>query len=169
MTQDDRQRHRRSLALQDALVDAEERDGRQHRAKLAELAQRRNAAIHAFDSTTEELGDIVLDAREAGLSITEIAQVLGVSRPAVYSLMERAAERDPRDRPSAHVRGGRQGVRASFQIYKDNGGEFRWRLVATNGQSLAESSGSFATRAAAARAIDHVARQAAGARVVAQY
>jgi uncharacterized protein YegP (UPF0339 family) len=171
MTQEQRQRQQRSLALQAALERTLEPEEREHRARLAELAQRRNEAIHAFDTTNEELSSLVLEAREAGLTITEIADVIGVSRQAVYALLERTADTDrkPRGTASAHVRGGRQGVRASFQIYRDPSGDFRWALVAANGERLADSPAAYATRDAAARAAEQVARQSPAAPVVAHY
>ena len=37
--------------------------------------------------------------------------------------------------------------KAKFEIYEDKGKEFRWRLLATNGNNIASSSGSFKTMA----------------------
>ena len=52
-----------------------------------------------------------------------------------------------------------------FTIYKDKGGEFRFRLVATNGNVLASSEG-YAAKASAQSAIDRIKSDASGADVV---
>ena len=36
--------------------------------------------------------------------------------------------------------------KAKFEIYEDKGKDFRWRLLATNGNNIASSSGSFKTK-----------------------
>lgn len=43
-----------------------------------------------------------------------------------------------------------------FQIYADKGGEFRWRLVAANGQTVASSGEAFDSKANAKRAAEKV-------------
>lgn len=101
-----RDRQRRSESLQRAL----DRDAPsalpEHRARLAELARARNEAIHTYDATTADLERLVAAAHRDGLSITEIADTLGVSRPTVYALLKRAGEEPEARRPPAHVRGG---------------------------------------------------------------
>ena len=52
-----------------------------------------------------------------------------------------------------------------FEIWKDKAGEFRFRLVATNGNVLASSEG-YTTKANAQGAIDRIKSDAAGAEVV---
>jgi len=52
-----------------------------------------------------------------------------------------------------------------FTIYKDKAGEFRFRLVATNGNVLAASEG-YKAKASAQGAIDRIKSDAAGATVV---
>ena len=52
-----------------------------------------------------------------------------------------------------------------FTIYKDKAGQFRFRLVATNGNILASSEG-YATKASAKSAIDRIKSDAAKADVV---
>lgn len=52
-----------------------------------------------------------------------------------------------------------------FMIYKDKAGEFRFRLVATNGNVLAASEG-YKAKASAQGAIDRIKSDAAGAAVV---
>jgi uncharacterized protein YegP (UPF0339 family) len=52
-----------------------------------------------------------------------------------------------------------------FTIYKDKAGEFRFRLVATNGNVLAASEG-YKAKASAQGAIDRIKSDAAGAAVV---
>ena len=52
-----------------------------------------------------------------------------------------------------------------FEIYKDKRGEFRFRIVATNGNVLASSEG-YTAKASAQGAIDRIKSDAAGAAVV---
>ena len=52
-----------------------------------------------------------------------------------------------------------------FTIYQDKGGEFRFRIVATNGNILASSEG-YVAKAPAQSAIDRIKSDAAGAAVV---
>lgn len=52
-----------------------------------------------------------------------------------------------------------------FTIYRDKAGEFRFRLVATNGNVLAASQG-YKARASALKAIERIKSDAAGADVV---
>jgi uncharacterized protein len=52
-----------------------------------------------------------------------------------------------------------------FTIYKDKAGEFRFRIVATNGNVLAASEG-YKAKASAQGAIDRIKSDAAGAAVV---
>ena len=52
-----------------------------------------------------------------------------------------------------------------FTIYKDKGDQFRFRIVATNGNFLASSEG-YAAKASAQSAIDRIKSDAAGAVVV---
>ncbi len=49
-----------------------------------------------------------------------------------------------------------------FTIYKDNAGEFRFRIVATNGNILASSQG-YKAKASAVNAIERIKSDAAGA------
>ncbi len=52
-----------------------------------------------------------------------------------------------------------------FTIYKDKAGEFRFRIVATNGNVLASSEG-YSAKASAQNAINRIKSDAAGADVV---
>ena len=52
-----------------------------------------------------------------------------------------------------------------FEIYADAGGSFRWRLLAANGQIVASSGESFASKANAIRAAENVRDNAAGATI----
>ena len=52
-----------------------------------------------------------------------------------------------------------------FTIYKDKGDQFRFRIVATNGNILASSEG-YKAKASAQNAIDRIKSDAAGAAVV---
>lgn len=54
---------------------------------------------------------------------------------------------------------------ATFEIYEDAGGKFRWRLIASNGQTVASSGESFDSKASATRAAEAVKETAAEAEV----
>jgi uncharacterized protein YegP (UPF0339 family) len=52
---------------------------------------------------------------------------------------------------------------AKFEIYKDKTGEFRWRLIHTNGQIIANSSEGYKAKANAMGGIDSVKQNAPSA------
>jgi hypothetical protein len=53
-----------------------------------------------------------------------------------------------------------------FEIYADASGSYRWRLVASNGQTVASSGESFASKANATRAAENVKENAGTAEIV---
>ena len=53
-----------------------------------------------------------------------------------------------------------------FEIYADASGSYRWRLVASNGQTAASSGESFASKANARRAAENVKDNAGKAEIV---
>jgi uncharacterized protein YegP (UPF0339 family) len=52
-----------------------------------------------------------------------------------------------------------------FEVYADQGGHYRWRLKASNGQTVAPSGESFASKANAKEAAETVKEHAGGALV----
>ena len=46
----------------------------------------------------------------------------------------------------------------TFELYRDSAGEWRWRLVATNGNIVADSGEGYASKQGAQRGIDSVRR-----------
>ncbi len=52
-----------------------------------------------------------------------------------------------------------------FEVYEDNAGEWRWRLVAPNGEIIADSGEGYVTKQGARRGIDSVKRHAPAAAV----
>jgi len=58
-----------------------------------------------------------------------------------------------------------QPAKAAFEVYKDNAGEFRWRLRAQNTQVIATSGDGYKEKRACLDAIDSVKRNAADAPV----
>jgi uncharacterized protein YegP (UPF0339 family) len=52
-----------------------------------------------------------------------------------------------------------------FEVYQDKGQHFRWRLIASNGQVVAASSGAYATKGDCEKAIDVVKKGAPKAEV----
>jgi uncharacterized protein YegP (UPF0339 family) len=55
---------------------------------------------------------------------------------------------------------------AKFELYTDNKGEFRWRLVASNGQTIATGGEGYSSKASAMNGIESVKKNAPSAEVV---
>jgi uncharacterized protein len=53
-----------------------------------------------------------------------------------------------------------------FEVYKDKGGQYRWRLVASNGKSIAESGEGYVEKQACLDGIASVKKHAADATIV---
>ena len=49
---------------------------------------------------------------------------------------------------------------AKFELYKDKSGEFRWRLVASNGQAIASSGEGYKSKESAKNGIESVKKNA---------
>jgi uncharacterized protein YegP (UPF0339 family) len=49
---------------------------------------------------------------------------------------------------------------AKFELYKDAKGEFRWRLVASNGQAIANGGEGYKTKESARNGIESVKKNA---------
>ena len=71
------------------------------------------------------------------------------------------------DRPAAAAAAAQdeKPAKAAFEVYKDNAGEFRWRLRAQNTQVIATSGDGYKEKRACLDAIDSVKRNAADAPV----
>ena len=54
---------------------------------------------------------------------------------------------------------------ATFEVYKDKAGEFRWRLKAANGQNIASSGEGYSEKRSCLAAIESVKRNAPTAKV----
>jgi len=54
---------------------------------------------------------------------------------------------------------------ATFEVYKDKAGEFRWRLKAGNGQNIASSGEGYAEKRGCLAGIESVKRNAPAAKV----
>lgn len=52
---------------------------------------------------------------------------------------------------------------SKFELYKDVKGEFRWRLVASNGQTIATAGESYKSKESAKAGIESVKKNAPGA------
>jgi uncharacterized protein YegP (UPF0339 family) len=59
----------------------------------------------------------------------------------------------------------REGIQmaAKFELYKDSRGEFRWRLVAPNGQTIASSGEGYKSKESAKAGIESVKKNAPAA------
>jgi uncharacterized protein YegP (UPF0339 family) len=55
---------------------------------------------------------------------------------------------------------------AKFEVYKDAKGEFRWRLVASNGQAIASGGEGYKAMASAKAGIESVKKNAPTAEIV---
>ncbi|MFD1525346.1 YegP family protein, partial [Halolamina salina] len=55
--------------------------------------------------------------------------------------------------------------RAAFEVYEDNGGEFRWRLRHRNGQIVATGSEGYAEKSKAEDAVDRFKLNAPGSEI----
>jgi uncharacterized protein len=55
---------------------------------------------------------------------------------------------------------------AKFELFKDKKGEFRWRLVASNGQAIASSGEGYTDKSSAKAGIESVKKNAPSAEVV---
>ncbi len=54
---------------------------------------------------------------------------------------------------------------AKFELYKDSKGEFRWRLIASNGQTIANSGEGYKAKDSAMNGIESVKKNAPTATV----
>lgn len=52
-----------------------------------------------------------------------------------------------------------------FEVFEDDGGNWRWRLLATNGNIIADSSEGYTTKQGAQRGIESVKKNAERAEV----
>jgi len=55
---------------------------------------------------------------------------------------------------------------AKFEVYRDKGGQYRWRLVASNGRNIAESGEGFSSKQACLDGIESVRKTASAAQIV---
>ena len=53
-----------------------------------------------------------------------------------------------------------------FEIYSDSSGQYRWRLVSSNGQTIATSGEPFASKSNAMRAAENIRDNASKATIV---
>ena len=54
---------------------------------------------------------------------------------------------------------------ATFEVFQDSAGEWRWRLVATNGNIIADSGEGYESKQGATRGIESVKRSAPEAEI----
>ena len=54
---------------------------------------------------------------------------------------------------------------AKFVVHADKSGSYRWKLVSTNGQTIATSGESFSSKASARKAAENVKKRAGDASV----
>ncbi len=53
-----------------------------------------------------------------------------------------------------------------FEVYKDKAGQYRWRLIAPNGKSIADSGEGYSSRQACLEGIESVMKNAPAAQIV---
>jgi uncharacterized protein YegP (UPF0339 family) len=73
--------------------------------------------------------------------------------------------RYPNTKSSNTKKGGDADIPAKFELYKDAKGEFRWRLVASNGQMIANSGEGYKSKDGAKSGIESVKKNAASAAI----
>lgn len=73
--------------------------------------------------------------------------------------------RYPNTKSSNIRKGGDADMSAKFELYKDAKGEFRWRLVASNGQMIANSGEGYKSKDSAKSGIESVKKNAASAAI----
>jgi uncharacterized protein YegP (UPF0339 family) len=73
--------------------------------------------------------------------------------------------RYPSTKGSNTKKGGDLSMPAKFELYKDAKGEFRWRLIASNGQMIANSGEGYKSKESAKNGIDSVKKNAASAAI----
>ncbi|MFC6731131.1 MULTISPECIES: HVO_2922 family protein [unclassified Haladaptatus] len=56
-------------------------------------------------------------------------------------------------------------TRATFEVFQDNADQWRWRLVASNGNIIADSGEGYQTKQGVERGIESVKKNAASATV----
>lgn len=56
-------------------------------------------------------------------------------------------------------------LRATFEVYEDDAGEWRWRLRTANGNVIADSAEGYSSQSAALNGLDTVRAVARGARI----
>jgi large subunit ribosomal protein L21 len=78
--------------------------------------------------------------------------------PAVEPLVEAPAEPTVEEDAAPEAKAGRP-----FEIFEDKAGEWRWRLLARNGEPLARSEQGFSSKSSVVRTLDSVRRNAAEA------
>ena len=79
------------------------------------------------------------------------------------SSSDRASTAGDRNRAGSDGQASSQGKRATFEVYKDRSGEYRWRLRANNSQILAMAAQGYSDKRAAMNAIESVKRDVASA------
>jgi uncharacterized protein YegP (UPF0339 family) len=57
-------------------------------------------------------------------------------------------------------------ARSSFEVYKDNRDEWRWRLIASNGNIIAASGEGYSSKQGVKRGIESVKENAQDAQIV---
>jgi uncharacterized protein YegP (UPF0339 family) len=73
--------------------------------------------------------------------------------------------RYPNTKSSNTKKGGDADMPAKFELYKDAKGEFRWRLIASNGQMIANSGEGYKSKESAKNGIESVKKNAASAAI----
>ena len=107
----------------------------------------------AFDAAVEIVAS-ALEENEVEIS-TEGGEQVGDFFSAIYKRLRSIAEGEEDGEPAKP---------GAFEIYKDEAGEFRFRLKACNGQVIAVSEG-YTTKAACINGVESVQRSSCGAEV----
>jgi uncharacterized protein YegP (UPF0339 family) len=174
-----------------AAREASEREGAETREELASTREERDEARAAAEASAAELeavresqarfelfedraggyrwrlrhrnGNIIADSAEAYASRQKCQQGMhSVMRNALGGEIRIIEPEDPEEAAEAvETEPIEYESQASFELYEDNAGDYRWRLVHDNGNVLADSGEGYASKSNAKRAMSGVREHAA--------
>jgi uncharacterized protein YegP (UPF0339 family) len=174
-----------------AAREASEREGAETREELASTREERDEARAAAEASAAELeavresqarfelfedraggyrwrlrhrnGNIIADSAEAYASRQKCQQGMhSVMRNALGGEVRIIEPEDPEEAAEAvETEPIEYESQASFELYEDNAGDYRWRLVHDNGNVLADSGEGYASKSNAKRAMSGVREHAA--------
>jgi uncharacterized protein YegP (UPF0339 family) len=143
---------------------AEERDDL---AERLETAERERDDLEAERSELETTAVAERDAREEAVAkADELGAALATAKEEQEDLEERAAAAEARATTAEDRLARLEASNATFDVYRDKAGKWRWRLVHQNSNIIAASGQGYSNDRGARRGMRSVVRNALGAAVV---